>query len=286
MERKCIFVMELKSARKQYVCNYEMERSSSRSARAAVWLVILMNLNIVSRYPARLHFCNAAHTDLKLLTEQFSQAEIHAFVDEAARSERIVAAHCHGKAGIMAALRAGVHTIEHGTYLDDDCIEMMIEKKAILVATRLIQETGLKLSLNESSSKKMRDVAPVHMLAYQKAVKAGVKIALGSDLGLSIPGSIAAHGKNAQEIQYAVDAGLTPLQAIEATTATAPQTLGPQAPLSGQLKEGYNADFIAISRNPLEDIGVLPDPAHITHVWRGGRLYKSPKSPIISNLLL
>lgn len=73
---------------------------------------------------------------------------------------------------------------------------------------------------------------------------------------------------------------MTPLQAIEAGTANAPETLGPQAPLSGQLATGFDADFIAISENPLEDIAALANPEKVTHVWKGGKLFKSPGKPL------
>jgi imidazolonepropionase-like amidohydrolase len=134
---------------------------------------------------------------------------------------------------------------------------------------------------------KLLVTAPVHQKAYAKAIKAGVKVALGSDLGISVPGSIVGHGKNAWELKYAVDAGMTALQAIEAATATAPETLGPRAPStgSGQPKEEFEADFIAVAKKPLGDIEVLVNPVNITDAWRRGQLCKSPESPVVSRLL-
>lgn len=105
----------------------------------------------------------------------------------------------------------------------------------------------------------------------------GVKVALGTDTFSSDKNHAVAHGKNAMELRYAVEAGMTPLQAIEMATATPPETLGPQARKSGQLKIGFDADLIAISSNPLEDIEVLIDSDNITHVWKGGVLFKSPQ---------
>lgn len=178
----------------------------------------------------------------------------------------------------MAALRAGVKTIEHGSYLDDEAAELMKEKGAILVATRLVQEGGLEMAkdIPALQYEKLKVVAEVNKKAYALAVKNGVRVALGTDIGFSDQGLPLTHGKNAKELVYAVEAGLTPLQAIEACTATAPETLGPQAPKSGLLKEGYDADLIAVGGNPLQDIGLLVIPENITHVWKGGRLYKSP----------
>ncbi len=113
------------------------------------------------------------------------------------------------------------------------------------------------------------------------AVAAGVKIALGTDLGLggvnpSKLSYILGYGNNGQELVYAVEVGMAPDQAIEAATANAPATLGPQAPLSGELKVGYDADIILLPKSPLNDIDVLANPDNVTHVWKGGRLLKSP----------
>jgi imidazolonepropionase-like amidohydrolase len=117
--------------------------------------------------------------------------------------------------------------------------------------------------------------------AYKMAVAAGVKIALGTDLGLggvnpSKLSYILGYGNNGQELVYAVEVGMAPDQAIEAATANAPATLGPQAPLSGELKVGYDADIILLPKSPLNDIDVLANPDNVTHVWKGGRLLKSP----------
>ncbi|QKX59576.1 uncharacterized protein TRUGW13939_06713 [Talaromyces rugulosus] len=199
---------------------------------------------------------------------QFSPEELKAIVDEAARTKRIVAAHCHGKEGIMNALHAGVRTIEHGSYLDEEAIALMKEKGAILIATRLIVEEGLKNpeSWPPVSYQKLIKIRAQNKKSYALAVQHGVKIALGTDW------TAGEHGK---ELEYAIEAGLTPLQAIEACTATSPETLGAHfAPLSGQLKEGYDADVIAVSANPLNDVKILGDPNNVTHVWKGGKLYK------------
>jgi len=216
------------------------------------------------------------------LHPEFSPAEIAAIVDEAARADRVVAAHCHGKRGIMNALHAGIRTIEHGSYLDDEAIALMKEKGAVLVATRTIVEYGIKNldQLPEEPRKKMEQIADAHKVAWAKAIKAGVKNALGTDLGFSTMSVDHRHGMNGREFPLAVKAGLTPLEAMEAGTAAAPFTLGPQAPESGQLKAGYDADFIALSCNPIDDIDILAEPSKITHVWKGGKLFKSPEHPV------
>lgn len=216
--------------------------------------------------------------------QQFSDEEIRAMVEEAARSQRAVAAHAHGKAGIMAAVRNGVTTVEHGTFLDDEAIALMKEKGTILVPTRGIIEDGLTTAESWSARayEKLKTVAEQHTTAYRAAVAAGVKIASGSDYGLSKRDTPLSHGHNGRELELAVKVGgMTPLQAIEAATAIAPEVLGPQAPKAGILKEGYDADFIALTSSPLDDISIVADPDNVTHVWLGGQLKKSPEKPIL-----
>lgn len=220
------------------------------------------------------------HDDVE--AQQFSDQELRAIVEEATRSNRIVAAHCHGKKGIMAALRAGCHTIEHGTYLDEEAVELMLEKDAMLVATCLVVEYALRSpeSWTKEMYAQMLKMKDFHRRAYALAIKKGVRIALGTDLGVSSLKTPWNHGMNGGEFRCAVNSGMTPLQAIEAGTANAPQTLGAQAPLSGQLKADYDADFIALSENPLENIDVLGRPEKVLHVWKGGKLYKADGKPI------
>jgi len=200
--------------------------------------------------------------------QQFSDEELRAIVDEATRAERVVAAHCHGKPGIMAALHAGAKTIEHGTFLDEEAADLMAEKNAVLVPTRWIVNTLLTMedALPPYAYRKILLVADAHAQAMKIAVAAGVTIAMGTDMFIS--GAI--HGRNSAEIPLLVDAGLSPLEAIEAATANGPLTLGPQAPESGQLREGFDADVIAVDFNPLDEAALWGNPERITHVWKGG----------------
>jgi imidazolonepropionase-like amidohydrolase len=212
--------------------------------------------------------------------QQFSDDELRAIVDEAGRADRVVAAHCHGKAGIMAALRAGCRTIEHGSYLDEEAAAAMREAGALLVSTRTMAARALGAidRVQPYIAAKMRAIADSHFQAMQIARAAGVRIAAGSDLVTSGPGSLAPQGANGEELVHLVAAGHTPLEAIEAATANAPLTLGPQAPRSGLLGEGFDADLIALDVDPLEAISALAQPAHITHVWKSGRMVKTPAS--------
>lgn len=204
---------------------------------------------------------------------QFTRAELEAIVDEATRMELLVAAHCHGKRGIMAALEAGIKTIEHGTYLDDEVADAMIESDAILVPTRWIVEflvrEGDERGMPEYAKKKIYVAAENHAKAISTAVSKGVTIAMGTDIwGTGL------WGKNAEELGHLVDCGMTPLQAIEAATANGPATLGPQAPNTGRLQESLDADVICVTGDPSTDVSILADPDNVTHVFKGGVRYK------------
>jgi len=208
--------------------------------------------------------------------QQFTGSELRAIVEVAGLADRAVAAHCHGKPGIMAALRAGARTIEHGTYLDDECCDAMRETGAILVPTRTIIEDMLASRdvVPSYAMAKLEALADVHAQAVARAYEHGVTIAMGTDIALSGADRPNAWGQNGSEPGYLVKLGLSPLEAIEATTATGPLTLGPQAPRSGRLAEGYDADVITLDADPLADIGVLADPARVTAVWTRGRQVK------------
>jgi imidazolonepropionase-like amidohydrolase len=208
--------------------------------------------------------------------QQFTGAELRAIVEVAALAERSVAAHCHGKPGIMAALESGVLTIEHGTYLDDECCDAMRETGAILVPTRTIVEEMLASSdtVPDYALAKLRAIARIHAEAIARAHEAGVTIAMGTDIAMTGPGLPNSWGRNGSELVHLVAHGMTPLQAIEAATATGPATLGRQAPRSGRLAAGYDADVITVDADPLADISVLATPARVTAVWTRGRQVK------------
>jgi len=208
--------------------------------------------------------------------QQFTTAELRAIVEVAGLADRAVAAHCHGKPGIIAALRAGVRTIEHGTYLDDECCDAMRECGAILVPTRTIIEEMLasKDLVPGYAMAKLEVIADTHAQAVTRAYEHGVTIASGTDIAMTGPGLPNAWGQNGSEPGYLVKLGLSPLEAIEAATATGPLTLGPQAPRSGRLATGYDADVITLAADPLADIDVLADPAQVSAVWTRGRPVK------------
>jgi imidazolonepropionase-like amidohydrolase len=200
---------------------------------------------------------------------QFSKPELDAIVDEATRMERLVGAHCHGKRGIMAALEAGIMTIEHGTYLDEEAADAMAETGAILVPTRFVVDflmsEGDKRGMPEYAKKKAQAASEAHSDAVALAHQRGVKIAMGTDIWMT-----GLWGRNGEELSLLVDCGMTPLEAIETATANGPATLGPQAPNAGQLLEGMDGDVICISGDPTTDVSILGDPSNITHVFKAG----------------
>ena len=208
--------------------------------------------------------------------QQFTADELRTIVEIAALADRVVAAHCHGKPGIMAAIEAGVQAIEHGSYLDEEACDAMLAHGTILVPTRSIIEDILT-HLGEVppyAAAKLTALAGTHADAVRMAIARGVPMAMGTDIGLTgmdLPNS---WGHNGSELVHMVTLGMTPLQSIAAATAVAPQTLGPQAPRSGQLAAGYDADILTLDADPLTDISVLAQPARITGVWTRGRQVK------------
>ena len=206
--------------------------------------------------------------------QQFSLEEQKAIVDEAARAEVSVAAHCHGAPGIKSALLAGVKSIEHGSYLDDELADLMIEKDAILVPTRYVVEKlyrGAEASgAPEYAMNKLRGIYDVHKNAIQIAIRKGVTIATGTDMFTSGPNSLFRFGENAFELELLVSLGMKPMDVIKAATYHGPMVLGKRAPKSGMLASGYDADLVLLNSNPLDDIKILQDRSKIINVVKQG----------------
>jgi imidazolonepropionase-like amidohydrolase len=212
--------------------------------------------------------------------QQFTLAELRAIVEVAGMAERAVMAHCHGKPGMLAAIEAGVTTIEHGTYLDDEVVAAMRERDVLLVPTRLIvtelMAAGRAAGMSAAVYAKLEATDRLHEAALGRAHEGGVRIAMGTDVALSRSDLPAAWGNHARELPLLAAAGMGPLEVLEAATANGPETLGPQAPRSGRLAAGYDADVVAVTVDPSEDVAVLSDPANVTHVWQDGRLVHGP----------
>ena len=191
---------------------------------------------------------------------QFSDAELAAIVDEAHMLGKKVAAHAHGTAGIKAAVRAGVDSIEHGSILDDEAVALMKEHGTFLVPTLLagetVEERARAGSLPEFAVAKALKVRPLMQASFRKALAAGVKIAFGTD------SSVSPHGQNAREFSLMVKAGMPPMDAIVAATRNAAELLGRSADV-GTIETGKLADLVAVHGDPLKEISVLETPAAV-----------------------
>ena len=210
---------------------------------------------------------NAKHSQNPQLTEE----EITRIVNIANDYGFKVAAHAHGAEGIKRAVRSGVHSIEHGSLMDAEGMKLMRERGTYYVPTIIAglwvsEKAKEKDFFPELVRPKAAEIGPKIKDTFGRAYQAGVKIAFGTDTGVS------EHGKNAAEFRHMVEAGMPPMKAIQSATLEAAKLLGEQHNL-GSLIRGKTADIIAVSGNPLEDISILEE---VDFVMKEGEVYKSP----------
>jgi imidazolonepropionase-like amidohydrolase len=198
--------------------------------------------------------------------QQYSDEEIRAIVAEATRHGIPVAAHAHGVEGIKAAVRAGVASIEHGSILDDEAIHMMKEHGTYLVPTTALSDLIDPDQVPPPVRAKAEHVLPLAQASLGRAIRAGVKIALGSDIPVFLR-----HGQNAKEFSALVARGMSPIEAIRAGTVNAADLL--KVNDRGRIAEGLLADLVAVRGNPLENIRTLED---VRFVMKGGTIHKKP----------
>ena len=200
---------------------------------------------------------------------QYSLEEMKAIVEEANRWGKKVAAHAHGAEGAKLAIQAGVTSIEHGSLIDDETIQMMKEKGTWLVSDiyndDYILSEFAKKGYPEKIIEKERMIGRLQRENFQKAVKAGVKIAYGTDSG------VYPHGWNGKQFFYMVKYGLTPMQAIQSATINAADLMN-WKDRTGSLTEGKLADIIAVETNPLDDIKILES---VKFVMKDGVVFKN-----------
>ena len=182
---------------------------------------------------------------------QYTDAEMRAVVEEATLHGLRVAAHAHGTAGIKAAVRAGVTSIEHGSILDDEAIALMKERGTYLVPTSYLADAIDKSALPPPIRAKAESVLPIMRESLRKAIAAGVKVAFGTDA------AVYPHGHNARELAVYVQLGMTPIQAIRSATTVAAEALGVQD--RGAIEPGLLADIIAVPGDPLQDVRAFED---------------------------
>ncbi|HYC04219.1 MAG TPA: amidohydrolase family protein [Azospirillaceae bacterium] len=200
--------------------------------------------------------------------QQMFDDEIKAIVETAHLLGKKVSSHAHAAGGVNAALRAGVDSVEHGSYLDEESIKLFRQTGAYLVPTLLAGQTVVDMAnkggLTPATRRKALTVGPVMMQSFQKAVKGGVRIAFGTDNG------VGPHGTNAREFKLMVDAGLPPAEAIKAATVNAADLLDRKDRI-GTLEPGRDADIIAVAKSPLDDVTELE---RVRFVMRRGVVHK------------
>ncbi len=194
----------------------------------------------------------------------YSEAEVRAIVETAADLGRWVMSHAHGAEGIKRAVRAGVRSIEHGTFLDDEAIELMLERGTWLVPTLTAGDTTEELAndpkIPEPVREKLRALGRPELEAFRRAAEAGVRVAMGTDC------PVAPHGTNLRELQLMAEHGSTPAQALVAATSSAAELMGLEREL-GTIEPGKRADLVLVDGDPFE-LATLKD--RISQVWKDG----------------
>jgi imidazolonepropionase-like amidohydrolase len=201
---------------------------------------------------------------------QFTEEEIKALVQTAKDYGFKVAAHAHGAEGMKRAIRAGVTSIEHGTFMDDEAIALFKEHGAWYVPTITAGKSTADSAkipgyYTEIVTPKALSVGPMIQATFTKAYKAGVKIAFGTDA------AVFAHGKNWKEFVYMVEGGMPAIETIQCATLKAAELLGVSESL-GVIEKGKLADIIAVNGNPVEDINTMEK---VVFVMKDGVIYKS-----------
>ena len=200
-------------------------------------------------------------------SQEFTPEEIQAAVDEASHFGLRVAAHAHSPEGIKNAIRAGVASVEHATLIDDEGIAMAKQRGTYLVMDiyddECIQADGKKGNMPSDFLEHDRELGEAQRENFRKAVKAGVKLAFGTDAG------VCPYGTSAKQFAFMVRYGMTPIQAIQAATSSAANLIGSNE--FGSIKPGKFADVVAVSGDPLKDVSVLEN---VQFVMKDGVIYK------------
>jgi imidazolonepropionase-like amidohydrolase len=196
----------------------------------------------------------------------FRDAELAVLMEEARAAGKWVMAHAQATDGIKAAIRHGIRSIEHGIYLDDQAIEMMLDRGTYLVPTLVAPRGVLEardrgLPIPEVMIEKTLMVMDTHAASIKAAIAAGVTVAMGTDSGV-VP-----HGQNTRELGLMMDCGMNPVQALVATTRTAAELMGLDEEL-GTLEPGKRADVVLVEGDALDDVGALG--SRVRQVWKDG----------------
>ncbi|UII80921.1 amidohydrolase family protein [Flagellimonas sp. CMM7] len=201
---------------------------------------------------------------------QFTIEEIKAITDTAKDYNMLTAAHAHGDEGMQRAVKGGIKTIEHGTLMSEETMDLMIQHNSYLVPTitagkQVTEKAKIPGYFPEVVAQKARDIGPKIQGMFQRAYKKGVPIAFGTDAG------VFPHGENAREFSYMVEAGMPIMAALKSATVTNAELLGMGSNL-GQLKENFLADIVAVDENPKDNVETLKN---VVFVMKEGEIYKS-----------
>ena len=204
---------------------------------------------------------------------EYSAEEVQTLITEAHKMKKPVAAHVHGAEGAKIAIRAGVDTIEHGTMLDEEAVQLMREAGTVLVPTltpsHQVRQQGDAANLPAHVMEKFAVTSAAHAQSLTMAIEAGVSLALGTDAGTPFY----PHGLNAIELQLMVEGGLSPMATIVAATSGAAKALRVDDS-TGSLVPGKLADLLVVDGDPLADIALLQDQSRLHAILQGGRAYK------------
>jgi imidazolonepropionase-like amidohydrolase len=214
-------------------------------------------------------FCaTSSFTDMD---QQFNDEEVRTLIGEAHEKGKRVAAHCVRAKGTLAAVKEGVDTVEHGSELTEEIINLMLRNGTYLVPTLSavwsVLNRGKDFGYTESELKSIRPILEGHYKSFQMALDAGIRIGFGTDAGFTVP-----HGENALEFEMMCEYGMTPMKAILTATRDAASVLRLEDRL-GTLEKGKWADLIVIDGNPLENIKILQDKAKISLVMKEGFIH-------------
>jgi imidazolonepropionase-like amidohydrolase len=201
-------------------------------------------------------------------SQQYTEAEMHVAVEEAARWGRHVAAHLHGTDGIKAGIRAGVHTVDHGSMMDDEAVGLLRTHHAYFVPTLYTSESiAIDPTVPDAEKIRSKEVAQLKDKSFQLVLKAGLPIGFATDA------AVVPHGQNAREFAYRVRLGQPPIAAIVSATRTAAEIMG-WTDRVGTIEAGKFADIIAVGGDPLRDISELE---RVAFVMKGGVIYKNER---------
>jgi len=239
----------------------DMVRAVRRQVKyGADWIKVYATSNLKQVHPATLEPIS-----------QFSEAQLRAVVEEAARWRRDVAVHAYGGEAVEAAVRAGVRSVEHGLLLDAESLALMAEHGVYWCPTFANMRPTHALAGYPDDF--VRRVMARHREAFRIALDLGVKIVFGTDAGRVI------HGTNAEEFELMVQAGMPPMRAIQSATSLAAELLRLDDQV-GVVRAGYQGDLVAVAGNPLDDVTVLRD---VRFVMKAGQVVKAAAVPALSS---